>query len=161
MQVARLSIEHEYSQQQRSGADESEILSYPGTSGTPCQPPLRLALICYIVRWDLKGATKLSSEYGGMDSGLLKVTTHDAGRQLRVEARRQAACPQWIDIDTADAENPMACTDYVGSIMEHLFQSEVRSALLSSSGALGIEQCLLCTILQKRSHNDSALVCLW
>ena len=34
----------------------------------------------------------------------------------------------------------MACTDYVGSIMEHLLQSEVRSALLSSFGASGIEQ---------------------
>lgn len=61
-----------------------------------------------------------------------------------MEARRQAAGPRWIDIDTADAENPMACTDYVGSIMEHLFQSEVRSAHLSSFGALGIEQRLAC-----------------
>ena len=68
-----------------------------------------------------------------------------------MEARRQAAGPQWIDIDTADAENPMACTDYVGSIMEHLFQSEVRSALLSYFGALGIKQRLACFAPPSRS----------
>ena len=42
-----------------------------------------------------------------------------------MEVHRPAASPQWIDIDSADMENPMACTEYVESIMDHLYQAEV------------------------------------
>jgi len=42
-----------------------------------------------------------------------------------MEMRRSAASAQWIDIDSADIDNPMACTEYVESIMEHLYQAEV------------------------------------
>lgn len=42
-----------------------------------------------------------------------------------MEVHRPAASPQWIDIDSADVGNPMACTDYVESIMDHLYQAEV------------------------------------
>ena len=42
-----------------------------------------------------------------------------------MEVHRPAASPQWIDIDSADVGNPMACTDYVKSIMDHLYQAEV------------------------------------
>ena len=34
---------------------------------------------------------------------------------------------EWVDIDAADADNELACTAYVESIMEHLYASEVRS----------------------------------
>ncbi len=63
-----------------------------------------------------------------------------------MEVHRPAASPQWIDIDSADMENPMACTEYVESIMDHLYQAEVcpdpfqpsytftRAALLSPAG---------------------------
>ena len=37
-----------------------------------------------------------------------------------------SAQPEHIDIDSADFDNELACTDYVHSIMDHLFQSEVR-----------------------------------
>lgn len=33
--------------------------------------------------------------------------------------------PEYIDIDAVDADNELACTDYVHSIMEYLFTSEV------------------------------------
>lgn len=33
--------------------------------------------------------------------------------------------PDYIDIDFADADNELACSDYVHSIMNHLFESEV------------------------------------
>lgn len=42
-----------------------------------------------------------------------------------MEVHRPAASPRWIDIDSADMENPMACTDYAESIMNHLYQAEV------------------------------------
>ena len=38
----------------------------------------------------------------------------------------------------------MACTDYVASIMEHLYQSEVRRALFSSIGTPDVKQHLAC-----------------
>ena len=47
------------------------------------------------------------------------------------EARESAPLlevQEWIDIDSADADNELACTDYVEAIMEHLYVSEVRSA---------------------------------
>lgn len=34
--------------------------------------------------------------------------------------------PEHIDIDSVDFDNELACADYVHSIMDHLFQSEVR-----------------------------------
>ena len=103
----------------------------PGQAVRLARSHFKIALICYIARCDPQAATLFVSEYRSDDPNLLQAVTCDAGRQLQVEARRQAAGAQWIDIDSADAENPMACTDYVASIMEHLFQSEVRSALLS------------------------------
>ena len=42
-----------------------------------------------------------------------------------MEEQRPAARPQWIDIDSVDMENPMACTEYVDSIMGHLYKAEV------------------------------------
>ena len=51
----------------------------------------------------------------------------------------------------------MACTDYVGSIMEHLFQSEVRNALLSSFGASEVEQHLACLARPCRGAHTTLL----
>ena len=50
-----------------------------------------------------------------------------------MEVHRPAASPHWIDIDSADMENPMACTEYLESIMDHLYQSEVCQDLLPPS----------------------------
>ncbi|CAL5221024.1 g3142 [Coccomyxa viridis] len=78
--VARLSLEHEHSQQQRSDADERPNIPHETSSG----------------------------------------------RSMQMEVHRPAASPRWIDIDSADMENPMACTDYAESIMNHLYQAERR-----------------------------------
>lgn len=39
---------------------------------------------------------------------------------------------EWVDIDSADADNELACTAYVESIMDHLYASEVRPPALGT-----------------------------
>ena len=122
LQAARLSLEHEHSQQQQSDADEWLTISYEASSGEPPQQSAlsghgHIQILVQMQHRDVHQAL-LSWQVDSLLS-LMACSLYIAGRSMHT------TCRQWIDIDAADIENSVACTDYMESIMDHLFQAEV------------------------------------
>ena len=50
--------------------------------------------------------------------------------EMEVEPRSPLSRPLWTDIDAGDANDPMACSEYICDIMSHLREAEVKTVLI-------------------------------
>lgn len=108
-------------------------MKYPGTPLLEEMPRLM-----FMLPWDLLGPSMSCKSMSWQI--LLAQTPHPVtlctAPPSQTEVRRQLELwksvggARWIDIDSADIGNPMACTDYVDSIMDTLYHAEVDLLLI-------------------------------